>query len=364
MPRNSAILNAPVILFLGAGASVPLGKPTMVQFVRRLSKRINDGLEKTVLNILAKLRAEDLETILEDLDAIIGLDYVTSVQGWDYEKIFATHSFPGYSPSPEPTPPSKSQVREFTITASTAKQLRERIEKEVIKEYRNVSSQKTQILYEPLLDRIFSHVDPNKHCLPVFTTNYDRSMEVFFSLQHDRYAIVDGFKEDLASREYYWDSGVFDEFQLVPSKRNLVLFKLHGSVDWLHVKAADRIIRAQAIRVETGEDEYANRLIYPAKRKVAIEEPYFTAYDYYGRCSENSKFCLTIGYSFRDYDALTRLKAAIRANPQFRLALISPEASNILNGLPFHPSRRTAIDMRFGEGEDIESYLKPLDIYL
>jgi len=108
-------------------------------------------------------------------------------------------------------------------------------------------------------------------------------------------------------------------------KKNVVLFKLHGSVNSMLVKARREIVRTQPFHQQADVMRYANVLIYPATHKVATTEPYFTAYDYCGRCCEQSQVLLTIGYSFRDYDALARLRSSLAFNPHLTLALLSPD---------------------------------------
>jgi hypothetical protein len=48
-----------------------------------------------------------------------------------------------------------------------------------------------------------------------------------------------------------------------------VLFKLHGSADWLKIQG--RIVKSQPIYDPT-DPAYQNVMIYPATRKVAIED--------------------------------------------------------------------------------------------
>jgi hypothetical protein len=194
-------------------------------------------------------------------------------------------------------------------------------------------------------------------CLPVFTTNYDPAIETFCALRHDEYQITDGFHYDDATREHYWQESVFDGFRPTEGKRNMVLFKLHGSVDWLLVKSVDKIRRTAAMYDRLDADEYENVLIYPATRKIAVDEPYFTAYDYYQKCCERAKVCLVIGYSFRDYDALSRLRAAMSANPQLRLALVSPDAQIVLDRLPLPRNRKVPLSFVFGLPDHVKDYL-------
>ena len=71
------------------------------------------------------------------------------------------------------------------------------------------------------------------------------------------------------------------------------------------------------------------KLIYPATRKVAIEDPYFTAYDYLEKCLTCAELYVVVGYSFRDYDCVMRFKAAKLANPNLSVLLVDPWAGKI-----------------------------------
>jgi hypothetical protein len=65
------------------------------------------------------------------------------------------------------------------ITRSAAIALKRQIEHRLIKTYRDVDAKGVMTLYQPLMDRIFATVDPEKYCLPVLTMNYDTAIERF-----------------------------------------------------------------------------------------------------------------------------------------------------------------------------------------
>lgn len=67
MSLNTTITESPVILFLGAGASVPLGKPVMKDFVAKLPEQITSENEASLLQVLISARGYDLEAIMTDL---------------------------------------------------------------------------------------------------------------------------------------------------------------------------------------------------------------------------------------------------------------------------------------------------------
>lgn len=334
MGLSRTIIESPVILFLGAGASQPLDKPLMGPFVRRLLVDWKSRETYNLLFLLTKLVGDDLESILGELDAILGLSHISSVSLW-YEQDF------------------------LSIDAERGRKLRTEIEYEIIQQYSSVPRDTVQELYKPLLEKIFSRIDPEKHCLPIFTTNYDPAIEDFCAAE-EAYHLTDGFR-DSREREYIWTGDDFDGFELVSGKRNIVLFKLHGSVNWVHVASSGRIIRTQPFHQRIDPQQYRNVLIYPAMRKIAIDNPYFGAYEYYLRCCEEARACLTIGYSFRDYDALTRLRGAMSVNPDLRVMLLSPSASKVLHDLPIHNSRLEPIDFSFGDAQRVAAYLAGIE---
>jgi hypothetical protein len=321
--NNKTIVESPIILFLGAGASAPLGKPMMAEFVDKVSKSINVSEQKSTLEYLRRFRGDDLEAILGELDTIIDLDYAQRVEGFISSQAFA-------------------------IERSTSTKLRTRIKHEIIREYRNVDGAKAVEIYKPLFDTVFMNAKKGVW-LPIFTTNYDPAIEEFCDREHPQYELCDGFAYNPSDRHLYWDRSVFDNLCGNAARRNLVLFKLHGSADWLLVKSSRRIQRGLAMYDQLDSDAYNNILIYPATRKIATEDPFYTGYEYFERCCEHARLCIAIGYSFRDYDALTRLRGAMSLNDNLRLLLVGPSAEKVLERIPIPKDRKIPWPHRFGE---------------
>jgi len=359
MALNSKITQSPVILLLGAGASMPLGKPVMEQFVRGLVEQIEYIENPALLLSLVSARGYDLEKIMEDLETFLALDYISS---------FAFHSEPPYEAS-----------------RSDAENLRSYIRHSIIREYRNIDANKAVNIYQPLLDEIFSHLDSTNHCLPIFTTNYDLAIESFCDLKYSQYDLVDGMQEN--GREVLWNRQEFDMFRMdhpatnspesqkvftlfdqiyggldlgsqLP-KRNIVLFKLHGSVNWMRMVPGGGIVQSLPMYDLIDSDQFQNAIIYPAGNKVATSEPYLTAYHYFSRCCENAKIVVAIGYSFRDYDVLISLLKARQVNEKLQLLLLSPDAYNILRTIPDEDSILwiTALHGSFGDTASSTKYL-------
>lgn len=309
---TSPLIGVSHVLFLGAGASRPLGKMLMGQFIDHLQN--NQVISNAILfeDIIAKQR--DLEFLLEELQAIEDKDYLQL-------QIRSRDIFPASS--------SNSFV-EFKLIADRAHTLRVQIEREVFLHYRSIDDEHNIVrLFQPLFNALAGRTEGP---IVVFTTNYDPAIERYCALTGE-YVCIDGFAHDEQEREYVWSSANFLSPLVPAGKKALYLFKLHGSTDW--IRKGKKMIRG--IPIFTGVDtKHTNMMIYPATRKVAYEEPFFTSYYYLQECLRHARTCDVIGYSFRDYDALTRIQAAVRKNPELAIYVTDPDAKNLAEKLKRH----------------------------
>lgn len=165
--------------------------------------------------------------------------------------------------------------------------------------------------------------------LPIFTTNYDPAIEEackFGNFWQRNINFCNGIIQDFNSQEFVWDRRGF-EFNPDPRKKQICLFKLHGSVDWYRING--KIVRVPFSEHHGDDDIIRNVIIYPAMKKVAIAEPFLTAYNYLHHCLLNTNVAVFIGYSFRDYDVLSRIKFALTENPNLMLIIFDPQAKNL-----------------------------------
>lgn len=329
------IVGAPNLLFLGAGASRPYGKLLMGEFVRSFRKKhehISAGpapvISNPLLDAICEEKKEDLEALIEELEALSSRSYLGKqtfnslppVIGHDIRE-----RWPGIS--------------QLSIEASG---LLADLKREVYFHYRNIGEPaQTSILGRPL-----SLVRNERHPAVVFTTNYDPAVEEFCSSQG--LSLVDGFLHDERRQQYVWSRVAFDEFFGSPES-HLVLFKLHGSTNWIRDQI--RIVKSPASVYDVSDPDYKNVMIYPATNKIATKEPFFTAYDYLERCLDAAAFCLVIGYSFRDYDTLMRFKSASLSNRKLRIAVLDPRATEIKKELKAHGIESVPIPYALGTQE-------------
>lgn len=347
--HNGLITRAPITLFLGAGASSPLGKPLMGSFVDRL--RTNSELANSELFQRIVAQENDLEHLLGELGS------------WS-DKGYFTSELPSRGPLGRIIL-SDRQQDEFRNRLSSvivgAEQIQDIIKRQVFRTYRDVDDPQQAVrLYAPLFELLFSKLGSQHVPLVIFTTNYDPAIEAFWQQNRTDYELVDGFENDRASSSYVWRRKSFDELDLVHGRRNLVLFKLHGSADWMRTQGGIR--KAPAVYSE--DEMHGNVLIYPAKSKVAIEDPFFTAYDYLQKTLEGSRLLIVIGYSFRDYDALTKLKSAALTNPSLRVLIVDPDAKRLSNELRSKGIPTEAVEAHFGFGGGLTSVVTALGVKL
>jgi len=299
------IANSPRLLFLGAGASKPLGKMLMGEFVEYLTKQVSNERYADLLRAICREKP-DLEFLIEQLEEISTKRYFGDV-----------HTFRRGDGEIFNFPAMSSEIASLATLANSAL---EWVKREVYHHYRNLETP-ARI---DLLDGIINSMGTVSGCMVVFTTNYDPSIETL--CRSKGWLLVDGFGHDAHSQEYSWNRSVFDEFKS-SGEPTVVLFKIHGSTNW--ISDSKRIVKSVSIYAAEVDDGYQNVMIYPATRKVAISEPYFTCYDYLGKCLSHAEFCLVVGYSFRDDDVLTRFRAAAIANENLQVAILDPNASTI-----------------------------------
>ncbi len=304
----NSYLRSGVVLFLGAGASAPLGKKMMGDFVTHLYSIPVIGGSNLFQTIASKKR--DLEFLLEELGDLESKAYL------DDRRI---------------APEGGQPVRPFQAIALEASSLRKHIERQVFLHYRSFDSSASKKITShlvPLFDavsRLLAIGEP----LVVFTTNYDPAVEEFSRHTSGAYTVFDGFGYDSTLDEIVWSQTAFEDWK--PSNtdhRSILLIKLHGSTNWIEHNG--RIAKLPGPgHIATEDDAMSNVLIYPAQGKVAAIDPFFTAYYLFQHFLKSAQCLLSVGYSFRDLDASTRLRTALIDNEHLRVALVDPNAEGL-----------------------------------
>lgn len=326
------IIKSRHVLFVGAGASEPLGlKPTR-PFLELLSERlcplilegsrlqIEEKRSTTFLNSFFTQAAKHFGVTLPDSE--VALDYL------DYlaETCRELHSLP-------------SIFRELAQTGGNSGfydrwakmflQVRSYIQKIIVEHYSRVDGKHVSRIYKPLLQVLCMH----GQTLSVYTTNYDWAFEYLAEESAVDLNLEDGFMHSPLAE--HWSRQAFDEFHPHPQKTNLVLFKLHGSTSWYRDADPPHSIR----KFPNPAPELAGSramLIYPTQIKTQAiqEEPFRIAYEYLQETLMHATLSIIIGFSFRDPAINDILQCALTKNRRLKLVVVEPKMNEDL-GIAF-----------------------------
>ena len=291
---NEHIYKQPLVMFLGAGASAPLGMKTTVQFIEWVkTHRKTDS--KLIIQVLKNVKAskeigqkKDIEAVLDCLESIIEASGL-------YKKLdlFA-------------------KTDRFFGKLNKIDTLRKHIQDLVVEHYSEIDIAKACNYYIPLFE------GSGTRCLPVFTTNYDLSIEKCYEDPSVQFQLVDGFRKERRTIPH-WAGEVYKDYVPKENSNDVVLFKLHGSVDW--VKTPDGAIQ----RTEAKKRDPAplkSVLVYPSRTKKEIhEEPFRTNYDYLLACLAHAQKCVVVGFSFRDQEIVEHFREACGTNKKLQVVV-------------------------------------------
>jgi len=324
MQVNKHIAKQPIVFFLGAGSSVPLGMPTTLGFRRVLLNRSRKD-EKRLINALYSSAAyryripEDsinLEEFLEFLHELrLGLWIVShSRLSKPLSSTFAQIPFDSWA--------------EADLNVNS---IRWRVLELLHEVCGDCSGQKVSELWEPILSEL--------QCLttvfPIFTLNYDWTFEKLCTVRESRFRLTDGFSSLLGGD---WSSNHFARFEPSQHRIDICLFKLHGSTCWVGGIKSLGSFEGSARRPKYGFESSESSpfdIVYPGHRREVwlgdeswsmpgLEgdmsigwrqcEPYSILYQYLGECLANTSVVVVIGYSFHDNDVNARFAKTFREN--------------------------------------------------
>lgn len=301
------VCSSKMILFLGAGASAALGLDLMGSFMDRLERGIPE--HKGVLQQMYSARGgkRDLEFLFERLEDYRTVeDYCQNDPNWQL------------AASPD----------KVTTLMRIVEVIRSRTQSLVVSHYAGVNPVKTVGHYNFLFTGLLEANVP-RH-LPVFTTNYDTAVETYVDRQD--WQLIDGFR---AGQVHEWSPDQeFHGYQYSvrgTARRTILLFKLHGSSSWYRRRDTDEVIKAGGLSTCMSEDpNFENALVWPRQTKHVPQGPYEVNYRYLRECLGLAKWCVVIGFSFRDEQIKRYFTSALMANPELRLVLIDPRAEAVI----------------------------------
>ena len=326
---NVEVIKNKHVLFVGAGASAPLGlKPTqpfLELLIQELPKLILEGFRiemgeqsQTTLNQVFAQAAQHFEVDLPDSEVV--LDYLNYLR----EACDKLDSLPATFMNLAKTGGNTGVHRQWGDMFS---QLQGHIQKIIVEHYSTVDGKLASKIYKPLLNLLCRQ----GQALPIYTTNYDWAFEHLAEANEADLYIEDGFMKTPTGER--WARQAFDTFQCHPQKVNLVLFKLHGSTSWYKEEAPPHSIR----KFPRPAPELAGSraaLIYPTqvKPQATQEEPFQTGYAYFRETMMHANLGIIIGFSFRDPAINETIRYALANNRNLKLAVIEPKINKRKGG--------------------------------
>ena len=326
---NVEVIKNKHVLFVGAGASAPLGlKPTqpfLELLIQELPKLILKGFRiemgeqnQTSLNQVFAQAAQHFEVDLPDSEVV--LDYLNYLS----KACDKLNSLPAIFMHLAKTGGNTGVHRQWGDMFS---QLQAHIQKIIVEHYSTVDGKLASKIYKPLLNLLCRQ----GQALPIYTTNYDWAFEHLAEANEADLYIEDGFMKTPTGER--WARQAFDTFHCRPQKINLVLFKLHGSTSWYKEEAPPHSIR----KFPRAAPELAGSraaLIYPTqvKTQATQEEPFQTAYAYFRETMMHANLGIIIGFSFRDPAINETIRYALANNSNLKLAVIEPKINKRKGG--------------------------------
>ncbi len=167
--------------------------------------------------------------------------------------------------------------------------------------------------------------------LKLFTTNYDMLFEQA-AISYG-FVVIDGFSFTFPR---YFNGNNFD-YDIVIRKNSRIsarenyankvfhLYKLHGSLDWIHEPDSNKIIKINA-------DNNVNPvMIFPSsiKYETSYEQPFFEMMSrFQAELRQDNTLLLIIGYSFGDKHINSMIYESLNLNHSLQLVLVDPFIEN------------------------------------
>lgn len=289
-PLNKIILDLPIALLTGAGASIPLGFPSMIGLVDRINKKFSD------FKMFSDKKKFDFEDTLKKLLQACYKEDKLSIKR---------------------NKQSKKSKELGKLLYNVRNLLFEELSKtpnlEIVKS-----------LYGPLIKYLWKI---NSH-LPVFSFNYDRTFECFAKINN--ISLISGFPSTRRELENFgdmeWNPDEYTKYMPNENQKDIILFKLHGSINWRNNYLFGKIVQIddELTRIMPG---YGELIIYPIQPKISFLNPILELLDaYFSESLTRLKILVAIGYSFRDAHVVSKIENAKQINSDLMLISIDPHA--------------------------------------
>ena len=338
---------SPVVLFTGAGASKPLGMPTMLEFRKQFSDTLPQNDEAVLWQHVVAQSAEFYGTSPESIDieqvltCIEGCELSPKKSAALWESIYGMqHGVP-----------TIEQIHEFRQGLWS---IRNDVLDKICATYTDPEPKDVMRCYVPLFKMLEDTT--GQTTTNVFTTNYDLTFEVLGDTKPDifEFEVVDGFRSQSPGVEVFARNFV----PKYNARHAIVLRKLHGSTSWKGQLPNPNFLKASPGKY-VHDDGKRTIIIYPTRKKAASQNLHTSPFNqaYGGLESLFSqmdilKVLLVIGYGFGDTEVREAIEHGLTLEDRAEVVVVDPSATHehVAGLFPnIDKSRFRVIQCRFGE---------------
>jgi len=311
IPKSSRSLEPEnnLVIIIGAGASVPMGIPTMKGFTKEFEKHCDEVLSKDNTTEFIKYNLRYLKKVanlgrywdLEEL--LLRVRELKNAENSAITKLYRKFSFKGNS-----MPKAKFDER-ISYMAEEYSELERELLRFIREKCIRPDIEKGMEIYSNLFKL------SKNYNLRIFTTNYDSIIENVCDKLNISYA--DGFMPKGNTGYFTWTPESLNS-------EKLNLFKLHGSITW-YKDYNGKIIK---FPIDISDKDVQSVIIYPTDHKELFNPPFNRLYFEFSKSIFNSTNCLAIGHSFRDPYMRELLFEKIKQDG-YKLTIVDPIAKSI-----------------------------------
>lgn len=326
--------HSPVVVLLGAGASVDAGLPVSTQITQRLADELQQRSETELLHAIDYIAG----ALNNPATRSLGLNSATL----DIELLLRTATSLAEKQN-NPLSKFVSQWHEglTAIDPSGDGVLFRRLMRETKSFLPQLLQPNKAVRYLAEVHRLMGAL-PNKHRLApvVFTLNYDLCLEQ--ALREANLQFTTGFRRGMWSPSEFVDP------------RRIRIFKLHGSLGWVRhperrvLFDANESLQSNAILLE-GPD-VNHEIVFAVDNKLQAAQPFLWLFQQCAEFIAQASYVVCIGYSFRDEHVNEIIGQALAADPSKCLIFVSPDAGEGMlrdaQAVTFYPNRVIPIRKR------------------
>lgn len=280
-----------IMLFLGAGFSTLFDKPVTSEFKEKIN--YFDGFYR---HFLEYEEFKDIEHILQSLHELKNL--MENTEHGRFLNYLSKKGFIKYGIGPH----MKSYVFDNQLIPTLAEELDklnekiDKVEDNIFDTYKwDKEDDKNLQIIHPLIEFLQNHSNE----LIVATTNYDIAIERFCE-NYQKYDLVDGF--ELKIKKWIWpDNNVFHIPDNYDPNKDIILYKLHGSLGW-KINLDGKIEKTHEEHRTDGKYYGRNLVIFPTLSPKEDEDkpPFNGMITAFKEKLKDVDVCIIIGFSLRD----------------------------------------------------------------